>query len=641
MKDEVLINELTGTGRRFIDLGKFKKPVRGFGQTTECRLELEKAINAMSSRHASGWDIDNAIQTSLGEIGRLSGASRAYLFLFQEDGATLENTHEWCAEGVRPRKDNLRNFPADMFGWRMKKLARGDVVYIEDVSKLPEEAMAEKEMLESQGIKSLLVLPLNMDGKLAGFIGFDNVDEPQKWNNNKIMLLRIFSRIVANGLERKQAEETIRYLAYYDTLTGLPNRLMFESRLVLALDHASRNGEMLAVIFIGLDRFKNINDTLGYATGDLLLKAVAGRLSGAVGKSDTLACMGGDEFMLLLPEIRRVEDAASIAQKILDQFQKPFLVEGCELYITASIGISIYPHDGYSVEVLMKNADTAMCRAKDMGRNNYQFFTADMNVSITKQLNMVNSLRHAFEKEELVIYYQPKVDIKTGRVIGMEALVRWQHPELGLISPEEFIPVAEETGLIVPIGEWVMRTACAQNKAWQDAGFPPLRVAVNLSARQFQDKSLINTISGILKETGLEPCYLELEITESTVVRDMDFTVTMLRRLKEMGIHISLDDFGVGYSSLRYLIIMTIDALKIDQSFIRDLFNNPKNKAIISSIISLAHNLNLEVTAEGVETEEQLDFLKKHQCDSMQGFLFSKPLTAEEFENVLTSGKHL
>ncbi|MDI3547347.1 MAG: hypothetical protein PWR10_999 [Halanaerobiales bacterium] len=435
--------------------------------------------------------------------------------------------------------------------------------------------------------------------------------------------------------ERKQAEEMLWQQVYHDALTGLPNRMLFNDRFTQALAHAYRNRQKLAVLFLDLDRFKNINDTQGYNVGDQLLQGVAERLTDLVREDDTVARMGGDEFILLLPEIAQAENATKIAKKILEAFKQPLMIGGHEFYITSSIGIVFYPNDGEDAETLLKNADIAMYRAKEQGGNNYQLYDPMMNVKASERLVLENSLRYALEREEFVVYYQPQVSISTGKIIGMEALIRWQHPEWGLLSPAEFIPLAEETGLIIPIGEWVLRTACAQNKAWQEAGYPPVHVAVNLSARQFQQQNLVETVTRVLKETGLEPHYLELEITESIAMQNADFTIVMLRHLEEMGIHISIDDFGTGYSSLSYLKHFPLDTLKIDQSFVRDLTIDPNNKAIVIAIIAMAHSLKFKVIAEGVETQEQLAFLKQQQCDGIQGYLFSKPLPAEAFEKIL------
>lgn len=435
--------------------------------------------------------------------------------------------------------------------------------------------------------------------------------------------------------ERQRYEETIRHQAFHDALTGLPNRLLFKDRLNLAMAHAKRNKKMLAVLFLDLDRFKLINDTLGHAVGDQLLINVSERLVVNVREDDTVARLGGDEFTILLPEIGQIEGAATVAHKILEAVRKPLKVSNHELYISTSIGVVVYPSDGDDAEALLKNADTAMYRAKEKGRNNYQLYTPAMNAKAFERLAMENSLRRALEKNEFVVFYQPKVRIDTEEIIGMEALVRWQHPTRGLVSPGEFIPVAEETGLIVSIGEWVLRTACTQNKAWQDAGYPPVRVAVNLSARQFQLQNLVETVARILSETGLDPQWLELEITESIAMQNAEFTIKTLNDLKEMGIQLSIDDFGTGYSSLSYLKRFPINKLKIDKSFVSEITSDPDNAAIASTVIVLGQSLKLGVIAEGVETREQYHFLKQHHCDEMQGYLFGKPMPSSQFESLL------
>jgi len=437
--------------------------------------------------------------------------------------------------------------------------------------------------------------------------------------------------------ERQRYEQTIRHQAFHDALTGLPNRMLFKDRLTLAIAHAKRNKQLLSVLFLDLDRFKLINDTLGHAVGDQLLQEITSRLKGCVREDDTVARLGGDEFTLLLQDIIMAENTAKVAHKILNAIRKPVKIDGHELYITTSIGIVLYPNDGEDAETLLKNADTAMYLAKEKGRNNYQLYTPSMNAKAFERLAMENSLRRAIERNEFIVYYQPKVNISTGQVIGMEALVRWQHPELGLVAPGEFIPMAEETGLIVPIGEWVLRTACAQNKAWQDEGLPLLRVAVNLSARQFQLQNLEEMVSKVLKDTGMEPKWLELEITESVAMQNAEYAVKMLQDLKDMGIHLSIDDFGTGYSSLSYLKRFPINKLKIDKSFISEMCIDKDNAAIASTVIVLGQSLKLGVIAEGVETQEQLDFLKNHSCEEMQGFLFGKPMPASDFKDLIGS----
>lgn len=441
--------------------------------------------------------------------------------------------------------------------------------------------------------------------------------------------------IIRDVTERQQAEEKIRYQALHDLLTGLPNRMLFNERLSISLASASQLGGMLAVCFLDLDRFKTINDTLGHKAGDRLLQCVAQRLAGCLREGDTVARWGGDEFIVLLSHINCKDDAAKIAQRILAAFKPSFDLDGHQLHISSSIGISVSPYDGEEGETLIKNADAALYRAKQQGRNNYQLYTKALNSKAEELLTLENRLHRALEQGEFLVHYQPQVNTSTGEIIQLEALVRWQHPDIGLVSPATFIPLAEETGLIVPIGEWVLKTACAQNKAWHDAGLPPVCVAVNLSARQFQQPNLVEMVGRILSETGLDPRFLELEITESSVMGNMDFSRAMLRDLHNMGVGISMDDFGTGYSSLLYIKNFPLHGLKIDQSFVRDLTTDPNNAAIVTAVIALGHGLNLSVVAEGVETEEQKDFLRSLQCEVMQGYLFSRPLSVSDATKLL------
>ena len=435
--------------------------------------------------------------------------------------------------------------------------------------------------------------------------------------------------------KHKQNQERIHHQTYHDALTGLPNRLLFMDRLSLSIQTAQRLDMRIAVMFIDLDRFKLINDTLGHQQGDELLKEVAKRLYAIVGEQDMVSRMGGDEFTVILQDIEQIQDAAKVAEQILQSFaDTPFHLLGQEYFLSPSIGISIYPEDGTEIEELMKNADTAMYRAKEHS-NNYQLYTSTMNAQAQLRLALENDMRKALEREEFVVYYQPKVHIASGRVIGMEALVRWQHPTRGLVPPIEFIPLAEETGLIEPLGEWVLRSACEQTQEWMKSGFAPLRLSVNLSARQFQQHNLPAVVDGILKETRLPAQYLELEITESITMHDVNQAIATMHDLKQLGVHISIDDFGTGYSSLNYLRMFPIQTLKIDKSFVHDISDDPDDAAIAASIIAMAHSLKLNVIAEGVETEQQLDFLRERNCDEMQGYLFSGPVPASDFEKLL------
>lgn len=442
----------------------------------------------------------------------------------------------------------------------------------------------------------------------------------------------LLERSIRYAIERKRADERMAFLAQYDSLTGLANRSLFKELLALALARAERNGKHVALMFLDLDRFKIINDSLGHDGGDQVLKVVAERLRSRMRKSDTVARLGGDEFTVILEGIGTVQDATNVAQELLHIVAQPIMVQDQELFVTPSIGIAIHPQYGKDPETLIKNADMAMYRAKRQGRNTYRFYTTTMesNGKASQHLAMETRLRHALDREEFLLHYQPLIDLKSGRLIALEALLRWRHPERGLIHPEEFIPLAEENGMIVPMGEWVLATACRQNKEWQEAGFPLASVSVNLSARQFRQKSFVRKVESILAESGLDPQFLELELTESLLFESNGASTNRLKELKALGIKISIDDFGTGYSSLSYLKCFPIDTLKIDRSFVGDIPSNQGDSAIASGMIALAHGLHMRVTAEGVETQAQLDFLRDRGCDAIQGYLMSPAVAPEE-----------
>lgn len=499
-------------------------------------------------------------------------------------------------------------------------------------------------------MKSLLAVPVSHGGRVYGRIYLCDKENSEPFSPNDEILAKSFahslSLVLDNAREMEEinrARQSLTYMAHFDALTDLPNRTLLEDRIRQALTHARRYSFRLAILFIDLDNFKAINDTLSHQVGDLLLKQAAGKISACLREDDTVARQGGDEFIVLLRNIVNSRDAAQVSQKILSALENPFDIKDHEVFIGASIGISIFPDNADNIETLLANADAAMYHAKRLGKNNYQFFTEDMNYAARRAQKLEKHLRQALHLHELEIYYQAQVQAKSGKIIGMEALLRWHNDEFGHVSPADFIPLAEETGLIVSIGEWVLHEACAQAKRWQQAG-KPTRVSVNLSSRQFQNPQrhnpyqLFDTVKSALDKSGLPPDLLELEITESIMMQHVDITMTIINRLKGLGVRFSVDDFGTGYSSLSYLKKFPIDTLKIDKSFIADIIDDPNDNAIVSAITVMAKRLKLEVIAEGVETIEQLDFLRNLRCDTIQGYYFSKPIPGDEAFLLLNNG---
>jgi len=454
------------------------------------------------------------------------------------------------------------------------------------------------------------------------------------YNNDGTLLF--FEGTVEAITERKLHEAEIQFQATHDALTGLPNRTLLYDRMQQAVLHSERYGKLTAIAFLDLDQFKFINDSLGHQVGDELLKITAQRLTSCLRESDTVARQGGDEFVLLLTDQPNEEAITHTMQRVLHEVSQPWKANDLEFQITCSIGLTLCPDDGRDAETLLKNADSAMYKAKELGRNNFQYFSAEMNSSVTDRLELLNRLRQAITNEDFVLHYQPKVSLASHQIIGAEALVRWNSAHSGMVSPASFIPLAEETGLIIPLGEWVLRTACRQNRAWQDAGYPPIPISVNLSPRQLARGDIVEVVERILSETGLEAQYLELEITESVMTTDVEKSFALLTRLRSLGVKISLDDFGTGYSSLSYLKRFPVDTLKIDQSFVRDIATDQDSAAIVKAIISLGRNLNLTVLAEGIETEDQFQFLLANGCDEGQGYLMSKPVPNKNFVDLLT-----
>jgi diguanylate cyclase (GGDEF)-like protein/PAS domain S-box-containing protein len=610
-------------------------------QALDLRLRFERLITSISARfiNLAPDEIEAAIGESLNAIGEFAGMDSSFVYLFEPDPAAGEEgaparreRREWHAGGVLLGAAAARALLGGAFRWASQELAASGLLNVPRVGDLADEAAGERDLLAGIGVRSLLLVPLAFGGSLRGVLGFCNRRAEKHWSEDGIALLRVAGEIFASALERKQAESLIVYQAYHDALTDLPNRMLFHDRLTQALAQARRRGHGLAVLFMDLDQFKRVNDTLGHGAGDRLLQDVAGRLREAVRESDTVARVGGDEFTLLLPHVGGGEDAAKVAQTVLATIARPAEIDGNRLYVTTSIGISLYPDDGTEAEALLTSADIALYRAKELGGNGYQLCTPAMNAHSRARLTLEGDLRLALERRELRLLYQPQVAVASGEMVGVEALLRWRHPRRGLIAPDEFIEVAEEARLIVPIGEWVLRTACAQARRWRRRGLAGLRVAVNLSARQFQSRDLLPTLESVLRETGLEAEGLDLEITESVAMQNVDLTVELLRALRAMGLRIAMDDFGTGHASLSYLQQFPLDALKIDRRFVGELAGGGGGCAIVTAIIDLAHGLGLQVIAEGVETAAQLAALRERRCDQCQGFLISPPLRASKVE---------
>lgn len=564
-------------------------------------------------------EAENALRESEGHLKKILDSIHAGVVVIDPDTHTIVEVNEFAATMIGSSRDTIIGRICHKF------------ICPTEVGKCPISDLrvqldnSERVLLTSGGERKILksVVPVPYRGRthfIESFIDITNL---------------------------KQAQEQITRMAYFDSLTGLPNRMLFRDRLELSMLHAERHERLLALLFLDLDNFKRINDTLGHRVGDMLLQEVADRLTGCVRSCDTVsrqqmdelnvtvARQGGDEFTVLLTEISHVQNAARVAQRFLEALSKPFMLDGHEVFTSVSIGIALYPFDADNLDGLLKNADVAMYHAKDRGKNNYQFYRQSMNVAAVERLSLESGLRRALERKEFLLFYQPQMDIQSGRINGVEALVRWQHPERGIVPPGEFIPLAEETGLIVPIGEWVVASACAQARAWHDQGFRGLSVSVNISGQQFRQQDFARTVAQALERSGLDPRSLMLEITESVLMKTTEDIMSTLEDLTALGVRLSIDDFGTGYSSLSYLRRFPLHEIKIDRSFVKEIVTNPDDAAIASAIIAMAHRLKLTVVAEGVETEQQLKFLMDQGCDEMQGYLVSRPVPPAEIVKFL------
>ena len=596
----------------------------------------QQRLIAEFGRHAlANVDLDDVLDHAVRMVATALDAELCDMFELHPDGRALTLK---AAVGRPPDWINRHVVPAREGSVASYSLSRIKPLIIEDLE-MPDPRYA-RTALREQGVRSGVQVPIHGPAGPIGLLGAYS-RKLHRYTEEDVSFLDSVANILAAAVERKNAEDRLAYLAQFDSLTGLPNRHLFHDRLAQALAQARRKETLMAVLFIDLDRFKLVNDTLGHAAGDALLKQAAARLQQCVRASDTVGRLGGDEFSAILPELAEPGDASVVAQKIIDVLAQPFSLDGHEIYVSASIGITVYPVDGEVAGTLIMNADAAMYRAKEQGRGNYQYFTREMNERALLRMHMESQLRRALEREEFVLHYQPRIELRGGTICGFEALLRWRHPEKGLVGPMEFIPILEETGLIVPVGEWVITQACRQLTAWQQAGLSVPPIAVNLSARQFQQKDLESSVRRILRETGTDPALMQFEITESLLMHDPEGVASTLRGLHESGVKISVDDFGTGYSSLAYLKRFPLDALKIDRAFIRDIATDPEDATITLAIINLAHSLQLEVVAEGVETAAQLDFLAAHGCDEMQGYYFSMPVEAQYCEAMLHQGLRL
>ena len=574
-------------------------------------------------------DVHEAIPQVLARLGEAATADRAYVYTHHPQSVTGEPAmtlrYEWTtpttAAGIdQPYWQDQSYRALGLERW-LSLLQQGKSI----CSLTRHMPPAEQEVLLRDDILSILMVPIFIDAELWGYIGFDACQQEWEWSASDESILVAVAASLGGALKRQRTEAQMCYQVYHDTLTGLPNRAFFDQHLPQAIARTGQSEQMLAVIFLDLDHFKTINDTLSHAVGDLLLQQVTQRMSTALRAEDIVARWGGDEFTLILPNLASPNDAAKVARRIADQLTAPFLLHNHELHVTASLGIALFPQDGQDMTTLLQNADAAMYRAKQQGRNNYQFYTQSLSTEAAQRLKLETFLHHALGRDEFVLYYQPQVNIATGEVVQMEALLRWQHPALGLVAPCQFIPLAEENGLIVPIGEWVMGTACAQVMAWHRAGLPLVNLAVNLSARQLQHPNLVNSVARVLQETGLPPACLELEITETAAMADMATSIERLQHLRQLGVKISMDDFGTGYSCLSYLKQFPLDGIKIDRAFVKDLPHSPVDRAMVSAIIAMADGLSLSLVAEGVETTAQSLCLHELGCTGMQGYLFGRP----------------
>lgn len=565
-------------------------------------------------------------------------ADRAHIYFRETQELADDEAYYFWSNEANNNLDRytLQDISIVRFPWIKQQLKDNGVALISNVAELPKEAEAEKIFLLNHQVKSVLILPLIRQEHNIGFLRIDYVLNKKKFDEAFTKNLMTIGNILGEAHIKICSEKKMEKMAYYDQLTNIPNRQMFSKCINQVIENSHQNGGLFGIIFLDLDSFKIVNDTLGHHYGDKILIMIADRLAKCIRKTDTVCRFGGDEFLIMLNDVTCKADIETVAAKIIKQLEQPLYIEEQEFNITASVGISIFPVDGMDNDTLIKNADIAMYKAKSSGRNQFVFCSPEMKEEIEQSLILTNNLYHAQERSEFSVVYQPQVAIETGEIIAVEALARWYHPELGMISPGIFIPIAEHTSLINSIGEWVLRTACEQNKKWQDQGLKPVRMAVNVSVNQLLNANFSNIVMKILEETGLEARYLELEITENVAIQESEYIIEVLTKLKKLGVSLAIDDFGIEYSSLNRIKMLPIDRLKIDMHFIKGILTCDKDKVIVDVIIKLAKDLKLKVIAEGVETIEQLEYLIEKKCDEVQGYYFYKPLSADEITPVLT-----
>lgn len=583
---------------------------------------------------ANEQNIDEKINHALSKIGTFLKLNRSYLYLFDQEKKYVTCRNVWFDPKVTDKKFDA-HIRCDSFPLFMSQIKAGNTIVRSDLADVSCETGGELPHMLDGFDKSFAAVPVLVKNDNIGFLGFEANRKNKKWPEPQVAFLRILSTIFGDALERIHQDNEILKMAFYDYLTKLPNRTLFKDRVTQAIHLAERTNKIIAVVFLDMDAFKSVNDTIGHDGGDDLIVKAAERLIKRIRNSDTLSRFGGDEFLILLNNLNSTDNVLNIVEKILGIFETPFVINGQEFYITASAGIAVYPYDGRSSDELIKNADIAMYKAKELGKNRYKLCTEDMKKETLFKTTLAGNLYRALEKNELQLYYQPKVNTQSKKVMGVEALLRWFHPGHGVIPPDVFIPLAEQSGLIGPIGDWVLMTACRQCRTWHLNGLPDIRIAVNVSVMQLRNPEFARRVEEILEEQQLEPRYLELEVTESAVVREPQYIVEKLDQLKQLGVSISIDDFGTEYSSLSRLCEMPIDRVKLDIQFVRSIGVNEKTDSIIRGIIRLAHTLGLEVIAEGVETEQQLKYLAECNSDEIQGFFFYHPLPPQELEETL------